>query len=82
MDDDKLEFSNELSTKILNEVTQMKDIVRQLDKNGKKVNVDPLDLKLFYIFDANDKDKSLALQTKQSIFRKAFSLREIQHEST
>jgi hypothetical protein len=51
LSDGKLEFFNELSTNILNEVTEMKDIVKGLDKNGKKVKYDPMDLKIFYLFD-------------------------------
>ena len=41
LSDGKLEFFNELSTNILNEVTQMKDIVNGIDKNGRKVKFDP-----------------------------------------
>ena len=76
LSDGKLEFFNELSTNILNEVTDMKDIVNGLDKNGRKVNYDPMDLKIFYLFDnqmqENNKKQKKLIETKV-----AYSLREI-----
>ena len=73
LSDGKLEFFNELSTKILNEVTQMKDFVNGVDKNGHKVSFDPQDMKIFYLYDSQDKSKKNFHKNQP-----AFSLREIQ----
>ena len=52
----KIGFMNELSNKILSELADLKNFFKNKELSGDNGKTNPLDLKLFYLFE-NDKDE-------------------------
>ena len=57
LNEDKLEFMNDLSNKVMSFVTGMKDFKRNLNLNNEKRTSNQLDRKIFYLFKNNGKHK-------------------------
>ena len=45
-----MNYMNELGNKVLSELAGMKNFFKNKFKEGQDSNIDPLDMKLFYVF--------------------------------
>ena len=52
---------NELSNKVFSELANVYDFLKQKSHSGDKINFDPIDMKLFFLFQSN-----LGGETKES----------------
>lgn len=57
LDNDRLNFMNDLSNKLLSELSDMRNFFKNKCHSGAVSKVDPLDIKLFYLFE-HDKSET------------------------
>ena len=68
----KIGFMNELSNKILSELADLKNFFKNKDLNGDIGKTNPLDTKLFYLFE-NDKAGEVKIKTAKKSKKKRYT---------
>jgi len=53
---EKLDFINELSCSVLKSIMGFSDLQKSILKNGKRSLVDPMDIKVFYLFESKKQE--------------------------
>lgn len=58
--DEKINFMNELSNKVVSKVTGVRNYFKNSLDGGTVEKIDPLDVKLFYVFENNEEKNKIA----------------------
>jgi hypothetical protein len=64
IEDDHVGFMNDLSNKLLSELADLKNFFKNKNVQGEISNIDPLDRKMFFLFE-NDKSEATAKDSKK-----------------